>query len=179
MRKIFKRYKVLGVILSINLFLILLNPKLGTESLSLTAENLKDMLLIMPPIFLLIGILDVWVERETMIKFMGQDSGLLGIFIAFLLGSVAAGPLYVSFPFAGVLLKKGSKISNVLIFVGAWASTKIPISVFEASVMGWKFMLTRYIIDIFAIILIATISSKAVSRTEEDIIYENAKIFEL
>lgn len=133
------------------------------------------MLGIMPPIFILLGLLDVWVERETMIKLMGEDSKVLGIFIAFLLGSVAAGPLYVSFPFAGMLLKKGSNLFNVLIFIGAWSATKIPISLFEASIMGWKFMLVRYIIDIPVIILIAYIVDKIISPNDKETIYKNIK----
>lgn len=175
MIKIFKRYKVVAVILTINLLLLLFKPQLGINSLKGTADNLKEMLGIMPPIFILIGLLDIWVERETMTKLMGEDSKVLGVVIAFLLGSVAAGPLYVSFPFAGVLLKKGSKLFNVLIFIGAWSATKIPISFFEASVMGWRFMVTRYIIDIPAIILIAYIIDKIIPQNEKKIIYENAK----
>lgn len=175
MKKIFKRYKILGFILIINLFLLILKPNLGIKTLSITGENLKEMLMIMPPIFILIGILDVWVERETMIKVMGEDSGIIGVIVAFILGSVAAGPVYVAFPFAGVLLKKGSKFSNVLIFIGAWSATKIPISLFEASIMGWKFMLIRYAIDIPVIILIAYISDKVISTHEKETIYENAK----
>lgn len=145
------------------------------NSLTGTLENLKEMLEIMPPIFILLGLLDVWVERETMIKLMGEDSKVLGIIIAFLLGSVAAGPLYVSFPFVGTLLKKGSNLFNVLIFIGAWSATKIPISLFEASVMGWRFMLTRYIIDIPVIIIIAYIIDKIISQNEKKTIYENVK----
>ena len=83
-----------------------------------------EMLSVIPPIFILLGLLDVWVQRETMIKLMGEKSGILGILIAFFLGSGAAGPLYAAFPIAGVLLKKGSKFSNVLIFICSLSTTK-------------------------------------------------------
>lgn len=175
MMKIFKRYKIATIILIINLFLLIFKPEIGMNSLTGTLENLKEMLEIMPPIFILLGLLDAWVERETMIKLMGEDSKVLGIIIAFLLGSVAAGPLYVSFPFAGTLLKKGGNLFNVLIFIGAWSATKIPISLFEASVMGWRFMVTRYIIDIPVIIIIAYIIDKIISQNEKKTIYENVK----
>lgn len=111
-----------------------------------------------------------------MIKLMGEDSKVLGVIIAFLLGSVAAGPLYVSFPFAGMLLKKGSNLFNVLIFIGAWSATKIPISLFEASVMGWKFMIIRYVIDIPVIILIAYLIDRIISQNDKKAIYENVKV---
>lgn len=76
---------------------------------------------------------------------------------------------------AGTLIKKGSNLFNVLIFVGAWSATKIPISLFEASVMVWKFMITRYVIDIPVIILMAFITNKIISENEKKIIYDNAK----
>ncbi|WP_010243426.1 permease [Acetivibrio cellulolyticus] len=82
------------------------------------------MLSVIPPIFILLGLLDVWVQRETMIRLMGEKSGIIGVTIAFLLGSAIAGLLYAVFPVAGVLLKKGSKFSNVLIFIGAWSTKK-------------------------------------------------------
>ncbi len=108
-----------------------------------------------------------------MIKLMGEKSGYVGMLLAFLLGSAAAGPLYAAFPLAGVLLKKGSKLSNVLIFIGAWSTTKIPMLLFEYSAMGWKFTLIRFIINIPGIILIAYITEKLLSKKEKEMLYEN------
>jgi len=107
-----------------------------------------------------------------------QGSGLLGITISFVMGSVAAGPLYAAFPIAAVLIKKGSKFSNILIFIGAWSTTKIPMLLFEASSMGWKFMLTRFIINIPGIALIAYVIERMITRQEKELIYENVKMIE-
>lgn len=70
----------------------------------------------------------------------------------------------------------GHKISPF--FIRAWSAAKILISLFEASVMGWKFMITRYVIDIPVIILIAYITDKIISSIEKETIYENIKSFE-
>jgi len=176
MIRILKRYKYFLVIAAINLILLLLKPEVGLTSFKISADNLLEVFMIIPPIFILLGLLDIWVQRETMIKLMGEKSGLIGITIAILLGSVAAGPLYAAFPIAGVLLKKGSKFSNIIIFIGAWSTTKIPMMLFEASSMGWKFMLTRFILDIPGIVLIAYIIEKMIAPQEREFIYENAKI---
>jgi len=61
---------------------------------SWNAFSLKEMLLVIPPIFILLGILDTWVPKEVMMKYMGEKSGWKGIVLAFLIGSAAAGPLY-------------------------------------------------------------------------------------
>ena len=44
----------------------------------LNGENLLEMASVLPPIFILLGLLDVWVERETMVRYMGEGSGLKG-----------------------------------------------------------------------------------------------------
>ena len=136
------------------------------------------MLLVIPPVFLLLGLLDVWVPREIMIKYMGEGSGLKGILLAILIGSAAAGPLYGAFPVAAVFMKKGVKFSNILIFIGAWSTTKIPMFLFEAASLGLKFAVTRLIVDIPGIILIAYVLSKLISKKEIEKIYTNAESME-
>ena len=174
MKKVVTRYRFFILLMVINLGLLAIYPAIGQKSLSITWSNAMEMLSIIPPIFILLGLLDVWVNREIMIKLMGEKSGLIGIAIAFFLGSAAAGPLYAAFPIAGVLLKKGSKLSNVLIFIGAWSTTKVPMLLFEASSMGWKFMITRFVIDLPGIALIAYVTEKLMNEKDKQYIYNNA-----
>lgn len=174
MKDFLKRYAFFIMLLMLNILLLTIFPDIGRKSFQITWSNTLEMLAVIPPVFILLGLLDVWVQRETMIRLMGEKSGFIGITIAFLLGSAAAGPLYAAFPVAGVLLKKGSKLSNVLIFIGAWSTTKIPMLLFEASAMGWKFMLTRFLIDIPAIAIIAYVTQRLLSKKEKSNIYEKA-----
>ena len=169
-----RRYKYFLVLVIINIVVYAMYPAVGQKSIEITWSNAVEMLSVLPPIFILLGLLDVWVQRETMIKLMGEKSGILGVLIAFFLGSAAAGPLYAAFPIAGVLLQKGSKFSNVLIFIGAWSTTKIPMLLFEASSMGWKFTLTRFLINIPGIIVIAYITGKLLNEREKQYVYEQA-----
>jgi len=174
MKMLLKRYKYFLGLIIINIVVYVLYPTVGQKSVDITWSNAVEMLSIIPPIFILLGLLDVWVKRETMIKLMGEKSGTLGVLIAFFLGSAAAGPLYAAFPIAGVLLQKGSKLSNVLIFIGAWSTTKIPMLLFEASAMGWQFMMTRFVINIPGIILIAYITEKLLNEKEKQYVYDSA-----
>ncbi|MDR5658456.1 permease [Serpentinicella sp. ANB-PHB4] len=174
MKKFMIRYKAALLLILLNIVLLFVLPDLGRNSLALTKANTIEMISIIPPIFILLGLLDVWVKRDTMIKLMGEKSGILGTVIAFLMGSVAAGPLYAAFPIAGILLKKGSKLSNVLIFIGAWSTTKIPLLLFEASAMGWEFMLTRFFVNLVGILGIAFIIDKLLAQEDKASIYANA-----
>lgn len=174
MKEVIKRYRFFLIMAVANIILLALYPTVGQKSLGITWSNTLEMLSVIPPIFILLGLLDVWVDREIMIKLMGEKSGLIGAAIAFFLGSAAAGPLYAAFPVAGVLLKKGSKFSNVLIFIGAWSTTKIPMLLFEATSMGWEFMMTRFIINLPGIAFIAYVTEKLLNDKEKQFIYSNA-----
>jgi uncharacterized membrane protein YraQ (UPF0718 family) len=129
------------------------------------------MLLVIPPVFLILGLLDVWVPRETMVRYMGEKSGLKGVVLAILVGSAAAGPLYGAFPIASVFMRKGVKFTNILIFIGAWSTTKIPMFLFEIESLGAKFAFTRLAVDIPGIIIIAYILARLIPKHNLDEIY--------
>ena len=174
MRRFLKRYRVFLLLAAVNIAIAFIWPEIGMKSLDLTRANLIDMLAVIPPIFILLGLLDVWVKRETMVRFMGQGSGMVGVLLAFFIGSAAAGPLYGAFPVAGVLLRKGSKLSNVFIMIGAWSTTKVPLLLFEASALGIKFTVIRFLLDIAGITVIAYFTEKVLSQEEKQEIYENS-----
>lgn len=160
------------IILSI--FMIIM-PEHAPRAKSSVVDQIKTLALIVPPIFLLLGLLDVWVPREIMMRFMGPDAGLRGPILAFALGSAAAGPLYGAFPVAGVLMKKGATFHNILIFIGAWSTTKIPMILFEMKALGTRFALARLAIDIIGIALIAFALKKAIPAKEVEKLYEKAR----
>lgn len=166
------RYRVFLILLVINIILFFVNRELGVSSFLKTKSSLIEMLKVVPPIFILLGLMDVWVERETLMKLMGKGSGFVGMLVSFLLGSVAAGPLYAAFPIAGILLKKGAKLSNIFIFIGAWSTTKIPLLLFEASSLGLKFTLVRLSLNIIGIGMIAFFSEKLLKSKDIKEIYE-------
>lgn len=169
------KYRFFLILFAVNIVLLFAAPEIGKNAFAITKDNLLEMISVLPPIFILLGLLDVWVERETMMKYMGKGAGVKGAVIAFLMGSAAAGPLYVSFPIAGMLLKKGVHLKNVFIFVGAWSTTKIPMILFEASNLGWRYMLLRLVCNIIGIVVIAVLLERSTSDTERDAINELAK----
>ncbi len=172
MKAFFKRYRVFLLLIFINIVIGLALPDIGLKSLSLTKQNFIEMISVIPPVFILLGLLDVWVDRATMMKYTGKGSGLKGVLIAFLLGSAAAGPLYAAFPIAGIMLKKGSSLFNVFIFIGAWSTTKIPMLTFEAASLGLTFTLTRLALSIIGILIIAVTAEKALNLEQQKKIYE-------
>ena len=170
-----RRYALFLILFVVNLALLVAEPELGQNSFRLTAANLKEMLFILPPIFILLGLIDVWIPRETMMKYMGEGSGFRGALLAFAMGSAAAGPLYAAFPVAGMLLKKGARLSNVFVFIGAWSTTKIPMLLFEGSSLGWKFTGIRLLCSIVGVAVIAWLLEKTTTEEEQKRLYERAR----
>ncbi|MGO2118047.1 MAG: permease [Fusobacterium sp.] len=171
--KIIKIYKVFIVLVLINIILGIFFPKIGKDSVLITKGNVLEMLKVIPPVFVLLGLLDVWVKKEVMIKYMGEKSGIKGLILAFLVGSSAAGPLYIAFPIAGLLLRKKASFFNVFIFIGAWSTTKIPMLLFEITNLGGKYALIRLCFSVVSIIIIAFVLNKTTTKTEKEYISNN------
>jgi len=170
-----KRYQFFLFTIVIVVIVVLVNRSLGLKALGIAVFSFKEMALVIPPVFLLLGLLDVWVPREIMMRYMGEESGLKGIILAFIIGSAAAGPLYGAFPIAAVFMNKGVKFSNILIFIGAWSTTKIPMFLFEMSALGAPFAVTRLLVDIPGIIIIAYALQAVISKDEINKIYKKAE----
>ncbi len=157
------RYLFPAAVIVATAILWIVIPDKGRGAAELTLSSLKEMAMVIPPIFLILGLLDIWVPRETMVRLMGEKSGWKGAALGFVLGSAAAGPLYGAFPVARVLLKKGASLRNVFILVGAWSTTKVPMLLFEAKSMGLRFTLTRLAVDLVGIAVIALATERLLS----------------
>lgn len=173
---------MLGAMIVLDLLGIKLGASATDSSVSLTGASIDSawfqfisMIKIVPPIFLLIGLLDLWVPRETMIQLMGDKSGMTGILIAFFLGSMSAGPLIAAFPVAQIMLKKGAGYANVLFFLMIWASAKLPILFFEVTTMGLPFTLVVNITLISVYLIGTRVIEKLISGEDKDNIYAAAE----
>lgn len=148
-----KKYSIFILVVVVDLILIWKAPAMGMLAVGSSVDYLVEMLLFIPPVFVLIGLLDVWVPRSIVEKNVGPDSGIKGVVISILVATAAAGPLYAAFPVAGALLKKGCRMANAVIFLGAWATIKIPMLMMEIKFMGLSFALTRLALTLPAIII--------------------------
>ena len=112
-----------------------------------------DMLKLLPCAFILIGLFEVWVKRETVERHFGEGSGIRGYIWALLLGGTTIGGLYVAFPVAYSLYGKGAKLSVILTYMGASGICRVPMTIFEASFMGIKFAMIRLMVSLPLVIL--------------------------
>ena len=116
-----------------------------------------EMLKLLPFAFILIGLFEVWVSRETVEKHFGERSGIRGYIWAILLAGTSVGGAYVAFPIAYALYRKGAKLSVILAYVSSSAVCRIPMAIFEASFLGIKFTAIRFLVSLPLIIVASTL----------------------
>lgn len=173
-QSLLKKYGFLLFVLVLAAVCWFLDSAKAEHGLMLAGNGIVDMLGFLPPIFVLLGLFDVWVDRETVIRLMGRESGLKGTFLAFLLGTLAAGPLYMAFPVAGVLLRKRAGLFQVFIFTGTWAIAKVPMLLFETSCFGFSYMAVRFVCNMAAIVGIAWLMTRMLGPSYAAKLYQAA-----
>ena len=130
-----------------------------------TWDYLVEMVVILIPVAMLMGLFEVWVPKQLIGKYLGRESGWKGVLLALLFGTAPTGPLYVAFPIAAMLLKKGASPLNVIILLDAWAAIKIPQLLIEARFLGPSFMLVRLALTVPSAILMGWLIQKGIERT--------------
>lgn len=152
--KIIKKFAAPILILIAFIGLAIRTPDTAARSALVTWDYFKEMALIIPPVFILMGLMEVWIPKEKIQKWLGSGSGIKGAGIALALGTLPTGPLYVAFPMTSTLIRKGASITNMVVFLGAWAALKIPQLMVEIEFLGLSFTLLRFGLTLLALVLI-------------------------
>lgn len=174
--KILKKAKdnaFLIVVVAAYILMFIFKPDMGVTSIKNSAYYIKEMLMIMPVIFVLTALLDTWIAKEKITKYLGKESKVKGIILSFVLGSISAGPIYAAFPMCVMLHKKGASVRNLVILLSSWAVIKVPMLLNEAKFLGIKFMAIRWVLTVIAIVVFSWITSKIVK--DEDIVQKEEK----
>jgi uncharacterized membrane protein YraQ (UPF0718 family) len=93
--------------------------------------------------FLVAGLIQVLVTRETVTRWLGVEAGWRGIALACLGGALIPGGPYVYYPIAGALLQTGASLGVLVAFVTAknlWSITRLPL---EFALLGTDLTLIR------------------------------------
>ncbi|BEP29538.1 permease [Helicovermis profundi] len=132
------------------------------------ANNFKsfsfEMLKVLPPIFILIGLFDVWVKRETIVKHLGKNGGIKSFFWVFILAAPMAGGLLPAFPVAHSLYKKGARLTVILVFLGAVGIGRVPMILFESTFLGIKYSAIRIIASIPLVLIFGILLGRLLEK---------------
>ncbi len=132
---------------------------------------LVDMITIVPLAFILIGLFQVWVKKETVEKHLGENAGMMGYVWMILLAGTTVGGLYVAFPVAYSLYSKGARLAVIFTYIGASAVCRIPMTLFEASFMGGRFTLVRLLVSLPLVILSSVVLGSWLQKRNYKIVH--------
>jgi len=83
-------------------------------------KGLKMFLNLLPAILsvlILVSIFLFFLPNQTLVHYLGKESGIMGYVIAALLGSISLIPGFIAYPLAGILLKNGVSYPVIAVFI--------------------------------------------------------------
>lgn len=125
-----------------------------------------EMVKIVPFAFVLIGLFEVWVPKHVVERHLGEQAGLRAHLWAILLAGTTVGGLYVAFPVAAALQRKGARLAFLFTYIGASGVCRIPMTLFEASFLGIEFTIIRYAVAVPLIVLSSEIMGTYLQKRE-------------
>jgi len=130
----------------------LFNPNIGNQSWQYFIDLIKRIAPLLLIVFVLLFILNLFLQPKTVIKYLGGKSGPKGWLIAIIGGIISSGPIYLWYPLLVDLKQMGTRNSLIAVFLYSRA-IKIPFMPILVFYFGWTFaiVLTVYLI-IFSII---------------------------
>lgn len=164
--QVIRKNKLLSIVIIIYGFLFVVAPEKGILSFKNSLYYVKEMLMVMPSVFILTLIVDAWIPKKLILKSLGEESGVKGGILSLAFGSFSAGPLYAAFPICKMLLQKGASVTNIVVILSSWAVIKVPMLANEARFLGIKFMIVRWVLTVVSIFILSYLISKIVKKKD-------------
>lgn len=89
------------------------------------------------------GMAQALIPQAGMAKWVGAESGMKGIMIGTVAGSLAPGGPFVSMPIALGMLKAGAGVGTMVAFLTSWSLISLMRFPLEVGILGWKLTLMR------------------------------------
>jgi len=98
--------------------------------------------------FVIVGFVNVLSPQKLVQEWIGPASGLQGILLAEVVGMLLPGGPYVVFPLIAILSEAGAGIAPVITLITSWSTQSLLTLSFELPLMGWRFMLIRWVLGL-------------------------------
>jgi uncharacterized membrane protein YraQ (UPF0718 family) len=116
------------------------------EALKGTFKILYTILPVLIFVFVLMGLIQAYVSRETIAAILGEETGVLGILYAELVGSIALFLPPAVFPFGGYLHDNGAAYGPIAGFVFTAILIGVTTLPLEFKLLGKRFTIARNIL---------------------------------
>jgi len=166
-KEIIRGYVLFAATLIVAAIILWIFPNKVTAATTTTWNYSLEMIMILPAVMIIMGLFTVFVSKELVVKYLGKTSGIKGILLAVFFGALPTGPLYIAFPLAVALKSKGASISNIVIFLSAWACIKLPQELVELQFLGIEFMAARLILTIIFVAIMGLFIERLIDWTDK------------
>jgi len=122
-------------------------PERAATAFSIGANTFLSVLLLIIAVFGLVGLLQVWISRELIVRLLGREGGIKGLLIAALCGTLLIGPAYIIFPLLMSIQKQGARWAVITIVLTSYA-VKLQMIPIEVGFLGWPFSIGRALITV-------------------------------
>jgi uncharacterized membrane protein YraQ (UPF0718 family) len=93
--------------------------------------------------FAIVGFVEELAPQEIVRAWIGPGSGIPGIFIGEVAGTLLPGGPYVVFPLIAALYQAGAGIGPTLAMITSWSGLALLSAAYELPFLGWRFTLIR------------------------------------
>ncbi len=139
---------IIGV-LTIIFFIIGYYKGVHIDGLKIALNMAKEVMPLLIFAFIMSGMIQVILPKELIMKWIGKESGIKGILIGTIAGSLAPGGPYVNLPLVAILLKLGASTGTMVSFLTGWLLLSISRLPMEVGILGWKFTIIRLLSTFF------------------------------
>ena len=122
-------------------------PGKAWHALQTGSTLFASVLLLIAAVFGLVGLLQVWISRDLILRLLGRESGGKGLLLAALCGTLLVGPAYIIFPLLMSLHRQGARWAVIVIVLSSYA-VKLQMLPIEIEFLGWPFSLGRSLLTV-------------------------------
>lgn len=162
MIKVIGKYWHLLVMASLYATLGILAPHKATLALEIALRTVYSVALIIFSVFILIGLVNTWLNEDLIASKLGHGSGTKAIVFSALFGSFLAGPLFAIFPLLKSLMNRGARIGVIIAMLTTW-SVKIPMLPLEVKFLGFEFAALRVLLVLMLAVPMSLLIEKFLS----------------
>ena len=106
-------------------------------------------------ILLLVGLMLIVFQPETIQQIIGAESGFVGMLITSLLGAIVVIPALIAFPIGAELLNNGAGVAQIVVFISSLTTVGLITLPLETKYFGKKLALIRNVLSYFLAFLVA------------------------
>ncbi len=150
--------KILYILAGVLLLISLLKSKTNTKKALIKAwKSFEAILPQLLTILFIIGLTLSWLDPKLISKVIGSESGVIGMLVAAVIGSLTLIPAFVAFPLAAVLAENGAGTMQVVAFVSTLMMVGIVTVPLEAKTFGVKVTIMRNAMAFIMSLVVAVI----------------------